>query len=177
MTLLLDLAIRSSVVLAAGLLLDALLRSRAAALRHVVLALSVLAAVVVAPLSLTVPAWEVTMPQRATPAPAGVPSAATDSPAVPAISSAISAATVTTAPVAEQTPVPFVLLLWLAGWLTAGSARLVAVRRLSRIAGRGTLVEDERWLESATEIAHAYGTTENTAVATAKYRRAAIPEE
>ena len=157
MTLLLDLAIRSSVVLAAGLLFDALLRSRTAALRHVVLALSVLAAVVVAPLSLTVPAWEVTVPQRSAPAPARLVSAATDSPAIRTTSPAIPAAAVTTAPEAEQASVPFVVLLWLAGWLTAGSALLVAVYRLSRIAGRGRVLEDDRWLESATEIAQAYG--------------------
>jgi TonB family protein len=157
MTLLLDLAIRSSVLLAAGLTFDALLRSRAAALRHAVLGLSVLAAVVVAPLSLTVPAWEVTVPQRATSAPGRLSVAATEVAEVPSEPSPIPRPAVTTS--AQPDPISFPLLpmLWLAGWLVAGSSLLVGVRRLSRVAGSGTLVEEDRWLEAAADLAHVYG--------------------
>ena len=52
MTLLAELALRSSVILAAGLLLDTVLRSRAAALRHFVLAGAIAAAALVVPLGL-----------------------------------------------------------------------------------------------------------------------------
>jgi hypothetical protein len=55
MTLLVGLAIRSSVVLAAGLLLNACLGKRSAALRHRVLVLTVLAAALVVPLSMALP--------------------------------------------------------------------------------------------------------------------------
>jgi hypothetical protein len=62
MTPLVDLAARSSVILAVGLLLDAALRRRAAALRHCVLAGAIAAAAVVVPLSLAVPSWEISLP-------------------------------------------------------------------------------------------------------------------
>src|SRR5688500_3622497 len=59
MTPWLDVAIRTTAMLAAGLLFDMVFRSRAAALRHFVLAASVAAAFAVVPLSLVVPAWNV----------------------------------------------------------------------------------------------------------------------
>ena len=64
MTLLIGLAIRSSVMLAAGLLLSACLAKRSAALRHRVLTAAFLAAAVVMPLSLALPEWTVTLPAR-----------------------------------------------------------------------------------------------------------------
>ena len=64
MTLLIDLAIRSSVMLAVGLLLSACLSKRSAALRHRVLAAALLAAAVVMPVSLALPDWNVTLPAR-----------------------------------------------------------------------------------------------------------------
>ena len=62
MTPLIDLAVRSSVILAIGLLLDSLLRHRAAALRHCVLAGAIAAAAAVVPLSLMLPPWKVSLP-------------------------------------------------------------------------------------------------------------------
>ena len=159
MTLLLDLAIRSSVLLAAGLTFDALLRSRAAALRHAVLALSVLAAVIVAPLSLTVPAWEVTVPHRSTSTIGRAALATTGAAAIPSEPSPIPSQAVTAPMEADQLAFPFLPALWLAGWLVAGSALLIGVRRLSRVSGRGTLVDDARWLDAADDIARAYGIT------------------
>ena len=66
MSLLLDLAIRSSIILAIGLLLDARLRNRSAALRHYVLAATVFAAAAVVPFSMALPAWEVSLPAPVT---------------------------------------------------------------------------------------------------------------
>ena len=63
MMLLVDLAIRSSIVLLLGLGLRALLRRRSAALRHRVLATALFASASVAPLTLVLPAWS--MPRRA----------------------------------------------------------------------------------------------------------------
>src|SRR5262249_34429222 len=65
MTMLLDVAVRSSVVLAAGLLLNALLANRSAALRHRVLAGALLGAAAVMPMSLLLPEWTVTLPAPA----------------------------------------------------------------------------------------------------------------
>src|SRR5687767_2605519 len=63
-TLLIDLAVRSSVLLALGLLLSACLAKRSAALRHRVLAAALLAAALVIPVSLAFPEWNVTLPAR-----------------------------------------------------------------------------------------------------------------
>ncbi len=65
MTLLLGLAIRSFAILAVGLLLSACLAKRSAALRHRVLAASLLSAALVLPFSLVLPEWNVTLPARA----------------------------------------------------------------------------------------------------------------
>ena len=62
MTLLVDLAVRSSVPLALGLLLSAGLSKRSAALRHRVLSTSLLAAALVMPVSVVLPGWNVTLP-------------------------------------------------------------------------------------------------------------------
>ena len=63
MSVMLALAIRSSIVLLAGMLLATLLAKRSAALRHVVLAASIFAAAAVVPLSFAVPEWEVAVPR------------------------------------------------------------------------------------------------------------------
>ena len=65
MTLLLGLAIRSSAILAVGLLLSACLAKRSAALRHRVLAAALLSAALVLPFSLVLPEWNVTLPALA----------------------------------------------------------------------------------------------------------------
>src|SRR5690349_254600 len=59
-----DVAIRSTAMLAAGVLFDILFRSRAAALRHFVLAASIVAAVGVMPLSFVVPTLNVPIEPR-----------------------------------------------------------------------------------------------------------------
>src|SRR6185436_10258029 len=67
MRLLGDLAIRSSLVLLAGLVLHALLSGRSAALRHWVLAAAIFAAAAVVPLTLALPAWEISLPSPLSP--------------------------------------------------------------------------------------------------------------
>ena len=67
MTLLGDLAIRSSIILLAALALSALLAGRSAALRHWVLAAAIFAAAAVVPLTLALPAWEVSLPSPLSP--------------------------------------------------------------------------------------------------------------
>ena len=62
MTLLIGFAIRSSVLLALGLLLSASLAKRSAALRHRVLAAALLGAALVLPFTLALPEWTVTLP-------------------------------------------------------------------------------------------------------------------
>src|SRR3954471_12382753 len=82
-----DLVVRSSAILVAGLIAHRLLARRSAALRHFVLAAAILLSVVVVPLSLVLPSWDVRLPAtprraatvsstvtaRATPTPVNAP--------------------------------------------------------------------------------------------------------
>ena len=150
MSPLLDLAIRSSALIALGLLFDAALRSRAAALRHFVLAASLFAAMAVVPLTLILPAWEV--PLIATPS--AVPSA----PAPAATTAAVGAtAAPAAAPVTAPARPPILALVWFAGFAVAASSLLAAIYRLSQTARRGRRSERVEWNEMAREIADAYG--------------------
>src|SRR6478609_6041033 len=65
---LMDIAIRSSIVVAAALAATMLLRHRSAAVRHWVLAAGIFSSVAVVPLALTLPGWAVPMPAAAAPA-------------------------------------------------------------------------------------------------------------
>jgi hypothetical protein len=76
MRLLFELTLRWSLILSAGLLLDTVLRHRAAALRHCVLAGAIVAAAAVVPLSVVVPAWVISLPAKAAVAAPARPSAA-----------------------------------------------------------------------------------------------------
>ena len=153
---LLDLAIRSSAILGVGLLLDVLLRSRAAALRHFVLAASVSAAVAIVPLSLTLPAWEVTLP--AAPALSSVaPLVPSSSPASPVSIPVTAAAAQLPAASAPASQPPLLALAWLGGFALAAASLLSAFYRLSRIARDGRRSTDARWIGMTREIAAAYG--------------------
>src|SRR3954467_6282077 len=57
-----DVVLRSSVILAVGLVAQVLLSRRSAALRHCVLAGTIFMAAAIVPLSLTVPSWNVRLP-------------------------------------------------------------------------------------------------------------------
>ena len=59
MTLLAEFALRSAVVLLAGLVMSALLARRSAALRHFVLTIAIFTSAAVAPLHLAIPEWTV----------------------------------------------------------------------------------------------------------------------
>ena len=143
---LLDLAIRSSVILAAGLLFDVVMRSSAAAMRHFVLAASLCAALAVFPLSLVVPAWEVavTAPPSVAPAPGRT---------------SLSAATATaaTAQVNDAAQPPLIALAWFAGFAFAASSLLAGIYRLMRVVRRGRRSDVVEWADMARAIAASYG--------------------
>jgi TonB family protein len=149
MTLLIDLAVRSSVILAAGLLFEAALRHRAAALRHCVLAGAVAAAAAVVPLSLAVPSWEVSLPSSRQ-APAIQPRAT--------VTATVTRATVPAPPVvpaaAQISPLAGV---WLAGFLAAAAMLLTGIARLARIAARAERVRHGRWARMTRRVSDAYG--------------------
>jgi TonB family protein len=156
MTLLIGLAIRSSVVLAAGLLLSAWLAKRSAALRHRVLAAALLAAALVVPFSLALPEWTVTLPARA------IDASATATPPIP-VEVPVSAA------VAPQPPTPDtvspVVVAWLAGVLVVAGILIAGLVRVSLVAARATRVDDRRWLQILDTVAWRYRLTRRIVLA------------
>lgn len=155
MTILLSLALRSSVILAAGLLVSASLKRRSAALRHRVLVAALVGAAAVLPLSLALPEWNVLVPAtvsydnvRAAPAPTNV---------------AIASAAVVAEPRAPESPSPAVIV-WLAGLVIAGGMLIVGLVRVSRIAARATPLVDPHWVQGLEAVAMRYGLTRPIAI-------------
>src|SRR5687767_9192858 len=136
MTPLADLLIRSSIVLAAGLLLAACLRKHSAALRHAVIATAVFTSAAVIPFSLFGPAWEITVPSAPT-------QTSTTRIGTPAATVPASGVTEPVAPAAAWwSPVA---LIWFGGFLAMAATLAVGVARLRRIAARAARIEDARW--------------------------------
>ena len=157
MTPWLDVAIRTTAMLAAGVLFDLVFRSRAAALRHFVLAASVAAAFAVVPLSLVVPAWTVQIdapwesagalaPRSSPPQPAGAPEPVARTPRA--------ASTGDAAPAAEW---PVIAIVWFTGFAVMAASLLAAIYRLRAIARRGRPAADAEWHATAAQIAASYG--------------------
>lgn len=150
MTLWLALVIRPSIVLLSGLVVARLLARQSAALRHFVLAATIAAAAVVAPLSLAVPAWEFTVPAPA-PAPAQPDVSAqrpgTDRPAAAALALRPD----------SGVDVPFVWIIWAVGFAGTAGVLLTGVLRLIRITSRAERIADGPWSSFTRAIAAAYG--------------------
>jgi TonB family protein len=148
MILFADLALRSSVILAIGLLLNVALTRRSAALRHFALAATIFATVAVLPLSLSVPEWTVSIPAHARDA---------------AHTSTSASAAVITVVSAEQTPrvinvaSAVVGAAWATGFAVSSVFLLGGIWRLWRTASRARPVRDARWTAIATGVAASYG--------------------
>ena len=165
MTLLVGLAIRSSIVLAAGLLLSAALHRHSAALRHRILAITLLSATVVMPFSLLGPEWIVTIPVRLVDT---APDAAHRAPD-PLLAIAPRPDVVATgrtsrsyAPAASligsgETWTTLVIGLWLSGTLLMIGALIRSLISVRRVARRGSQVEDPEWLEILRSLSKAHG--------------------
>lgn len=164
MTLLAGLAIRSSIVLAAGLLLTACLARRSAALRHRVLAAALFAAGLVAPIGLALPAWTVTLPVAVVdeaPASAALLVDLSEE----AAPRAAAAAKPRASPPAEAPLDRVVLAVWLAGVLVSAGVLALGFLRVRRIAARAAPVEDREWLQTLDLVAKGYGLRREVAVA------------
>lgn len=149
MSLLLDLTIRSSLLLLAGLVVCARLRDRSAALRHAVLAAAIFAAAIVAPLSRILPAWDVPLPATRSEAPTptvhqGPPAAAV----TPAIGEPITP---------RRRAISLVAIVWAAGFAVSAGTLLAGFGRVLRIASRAGRVDEGRWPRIAAEVSAAYG--------------------
>ena len=139
MTMLLDVTIRSSAVLAAGLLLRACCRHRSAAVRHAIVAGALFAAAAVAPLTLVVPAWPLPLPVRLDVSTAvRVEPARVEGPSAPVT-------VVAERPTSRRAPASAAVLLWLAGMGITAAVAALAMTRLVRVTRRARRVRDERW--------------------------------
>ena len=148
MTTLAEIAIRSSVLLAVGLLLNACFARRSAALRHRVLAASMLAAACVLPFSLALPAWTVTLPARV--------SDSSSSIVTPPVSVEARRSIAVTPPSATEAVSP-VIVVWLAGVVIATGMLVAGLVRVARVAARASRVDDRRWLQVLERVARRYG--------------------
>lgn len=154
MTAIADLAVRSSIVLLAGLILQRCLARRSAALRHRVLALAIFGSVAVVPLGFAVPAWRV---------PVSVPVPVSVEPLEPAVAPARqpgpAAIAIAPAPAPPSGPdwSSMVAIVWAGGWAIAAMTFLMGVVRLTRIASRATRIRDGAWPSIARTVAASYG--------------------
>lgn len=166
MTLLAGLAIRSSIVLAAGLLLTTCLARRSAALRHRVLAAALVAAGLVAPLGLVLPAWSVTLPVSVIDDTREAPALLVD---VPGDANAPRAADASkppaVRPVADAPLGRVVLAIWLAGLLVSAGVLVMGFVRVRRVAARAAAVDDPEWLHALHVVAKGYGLRREVSVA------------
>ena len=147
MSIALDLVIRSSVILAAGLAIEALLRRRSAALRHAVLASAIVASISSLPLAFLLPAWEVSVPMP-------VPPTATPAASVPAIRYHASTSTPSRA---RRDPAVLVGAVWAAGTVAGLALLLASLGRIIRIGQRARHVRDRRWTDATEKVSAAYG--------------------
>jgi len=147
MNALIDVTLRSSMVLLAGLVVRALLRKRSAAFRHLVLAVSLAAAAAVGPLSLVMPSWSVSIraPRTSTAQPkAGLLAGPTRAVPVEAVKPAGPR---------QVAPGPIWLRVWLSGFFVTALALTAGMLRINRIASRARVLHDSRWLTAVTTVA------------------------
>ncbi len=144
-----DLALRSSIVLLAGLFVDVALARRSAALRHFVLASAIVSAATIVPLSIWLPAWHIPLARRA---PVG---AHVSTPVTAVHISDRETATVRVG--ADLTFDTVVAATWAAGCVLSGVLLLGGIWKLTRTSRRAEHVRDIRWTSACRGIAESYG--------------------
>jgi TonB family protein len=153
MSILGDVALRSSVIVLFGLGLRAALRRRSAAVRHLVLAGALLAASAVAPLSLVLPSWTVSVPVPAQAPVIHAPGSTTSQAAAgPLAASGIDRRRETTDRTAAV-----LARVWFAGCVALAAVLAIGLLRLARVARRASVVNDGRWRRTAEAVSRAYG--------------------
>jgi TonB family protein len=166
MTLLLDLAIRSSILVLVGLAVAAVLHRQSAALRHAVLAMTVIAAAALVPLTAIVPTWQVSLPvslaqqwsaSRASTAPRDVAGRVDrrwrdDAAAAAHMTGSRAVPARPTVRVVEAARV-----VWVTGVVVCAAVLLTGFVRLARIARRAQRVRGGEWVRAASQLQAAYG--------------------
>ena len=149
MTLLIDWIVRPSVVLALAFAMIALLRSRAAALRHCILAAAILVGGISGPLSAIVPEWTITVPQRS------------DAPQTLAVRTAAISTMASTGerprPTAAFDMTTPLVALWLCGIVLCLARIAVSLIGLRRVAARADVVEEPRWHAALADVSARLG--------------------
>jgi TonB family protein len=159
MTMLLDIAVRGTIVLLLGLVACASLRRGAPALRHAVLAATLVAAPLVGPVGALLPAFEVALPRIDAPEPArtALASIAVTSDRVDTATTPASPASITPAVSTTARSWPSILAgVWALGTLLALAHLLLSLFRLARVTRTARPVSDRRWhstLAAATRAA------------------------
>jgi TonB family protein len=153
-SVLLALAIRSSIVLLAGLVLATLLAKRSAALRHVALAASIFAAAAVVPLSVALPEWEVAVPLSLR---SPVTTSEVLEPPIARDHVKPSAAPRSEPQQRSGRTLPFAWIVWGAGFAATAGMLLTGILRLVRIASRAARIDDGPWASITHAVAAAYG--------------------
>lgn len=156
-----EFVIRSSAVIACGLLISASLRRQPAALRHLVVAVALVLGTCVPVLQWATPAWTVVTPRT-------VVTIETSAAAV----SDVERATAPTSPDAGSAPptgasasVSGVLTaIWIAGALASALALGFKLRGLRRLGQTATPVSSSAWTAAAAEIARACGVRRTVAL-------------
>jgi TonB family protein len=161
MTLLLDHAVKATLVTCVALLATLLLRRRSAAARHWVLAVGMACALAMPPLTLVVPAWTIRLPAAAPVAPRDDASAVTATiisqnalQRLPRDAAAPAGAGI--APTVWSAS-RLVVLMWLVGVVATASPLVVGLTRLKRTAAAARRLTGGRWVRLAGEIGRAAG--------------------
>lgn len=141
MTMLAGAAIRTSIVLAAGLIARAAIGRRSASLRHRVLAMTLLATAAIAPASWLLPAWAVPVPAFSI--------TASDRAQNHHIREIRTSVSVTAANRARESDsrLPLMLWLWALGAAANGAVLLLGIARLARLTKRARPLDDARWTQ------------------------------
>ena len=159
--LLLQVAVKASVVFLATWIVTMTMRRQSAAARHLVWTLGISAALLLPVLGAVTPAWDVSMPTAppivAVQTPADAPStAAVDAPASDAASVALQPATPAPRAGNGSMTTPTILIsLWLCGVLVSLLKLAGGVWRLRSIASSASVVESDEWVSEAVHAASA----------------------
>ena len=159
--LLLQVAVKASVVFLATWIVTMTMRRQSAAARHLVWTLGISAALLLPVLGAATPAWDVSMPTAppivAVQTPADAPStAAVDAPASDAASVALQPATPAPRAGNGGMTTPTILIsLWLCGVLVSLLKLAGGVWRLRSIASSASVVDSDEWVSEAVHAASA----------------------